>query len=148
MGMIDKAVALGSPFFIRWDLTEPHLPNIVPEFRGQSLIPLMSGERDNGRHDIFATFHGNQFGLYSQRMVRDRHWEYVWNLLAEDELYDLQADPGEVHNLATDPACRGELQRLRERLVSRMEDTHDSIRHDRRGSDTADLSSFRGGSDK
>jgi arylsulfatase A-like enzyme len=100
----------------------------VPDtFRGQSLIPLMKGAQGNGREDIFSTFHGNQFGLYSERMVRDRRWKYVWNLSAEDELYDLQLDPGEVHNLATDPAYGGELQRLRERTVAWLEDTDDPI---------------------
>ncbi|MGD2175490.1 MAG: sulfatase-like hydrolase/transferase, partial [Candidatus Brocadiaceae bacterium] len=31
-------------------------------FRGQSLLPMLSGEGDsNGRRDIFSTYHGNQF---------------------------------------------------------------------------------------
>ncbi len=100
----------------------------VPEtFRGQSLLPLMMGQRDNGRQDIFSTYHGNQFGLYSQRMVRDRRWKYIWNATAEDELYDLQSDPGEVNNLATDKAHKDALERLRHRLVEWMEETHDGL---------------------
>lgn len=98
----------------------------IPEtFRGKSLLPLMKGGADNGRQDIFSTYHGNQFGLYSQRMVRDRQWKYVWNATAEDELYDLQNDAGELRNLATDPACKDELARLRRRLVAWMEETRD-----------------------
>jgi arylsulfatase A-like enzyme len=96
-------------------------------FRGQGLLPLLAGESGNGRQDIFCTYHGNQFGLYSERMVRDRRCKYVWNASAEDELYDLGADPGEVHNLATDPAYAGELARLRRRLVTWMEDTRDPL---------------------
>jgi arylsulfatase A-like enzyme len=96
-------------------------------FRGRSLLPLMAGNQDNGRQDIFSTYHGNQFGLFSQRMVRDRRWKYVWNATAEDELYDLQSDPGELHNLATDPQCKAELARLRHRLVAWMEETHDKL---------------------
>ena len=65
--------------------------------------------------------------LYSQRMVRDRRWKYVWNLTAEDELYDLAADPAELRNLATDPASAGELARLRGRMVAWLEATHDRI---------------------
>ena len=60
----------------------------------------MHGQQDNGRQDIFSMYHGNQFGLYSQRMVRDRRWKYIWNATAEDELYDLETDPGELYNLA------------------------------------------------
>lgn len=100
----------------------------VPEtFRGLSLLPLMTGTGGNGRDDIFSAYHGNQFGLYSQRMVRDRRWKYVWNLTAEDELYDLAADPAELRNLATDAACAGELARLRGRMVAWLEATHDRI---------------------
>lgn len=100
----------------------------LPEtFRGQSLLPLMSGAATNGRLDIMSMYHGNQFGLYSQRMIRDRRWKYVWNATAEDELYDLEADPGELRNLATSAACSGELARLRCRLVAWMEEVHDPL---------------------
>lgn len=100
----------------------------IPEtFRGQSLLPLLRGAADNGRPDVFAMYHGNQFGLYSQRMVRDRRWKYVWNATAEDELYDLERDPGEVRNLAAMPAYRAELVRLRARLAAWMEETGDPL---------------------
>ena len=100
----------------------------IPEtFRGQSLLPLFEGAGDNGREDILSIYHGNQFGLYSERMVRDRRWKYIWNATAEDELYDLVEDPGEVINRATDPACVDELARLRRRLVVWMEETHDPL---------------------
>lgn len=72
-------------------------------------------------------YFGNQFGLYSQRMVRDRRWKYVWNATAEDELYDLQSDPGEIVNLAGDVKYASELKRLRGRLVDWMEKTNDRL---------------------
>lgn len=100
----------------------------IPEtFSGQSLVPLFRGDATNGRQDIFATYHGNQFGLYSQRMVRDRRWKYIWNATAEDELYDLESDPGELRNLATDARFSSELARLRKRLVEWMEQTNDRL---------------------
>lgn len=98
----------------------------IPEtFSGQSLLPVMKGEAAGNRQDIFSVYHGNQFGLYTQRMVRDREWKYVWNATAEDELYHLPSDPGEVHNLAFDPLYRAELTRLRHRLIDWMTDTQD-----------------------
>ncbi|MCX7669980.1 MAG: sulfatase-like hydrolase/transferase, partial [Anaerolineae bacterium] len=96
-------------------------------FVGQSLLPLARGDATGARPDIFCMYFGNQFGLYSQRMVRDRRWKYVWNLTAEDELYDLATDPGEVVNRATDPAAAAELGRLRQRLLAWLEETHDPL---------------------
>ena len=87
----------------------------------------MSGEQDNGRDDIFSMYHGYLFGMYSQRMVRDRRWKYVWNATAEDELYDLESDPGELHNLAADTDHQVEITRLRQRTVAWMEDTDDLL---------------------
>ncbi len=101
--------------------------DIPDTFQGTSLRPLLEGAETNGRSDIYSTYHGNQFGLYSQRMVRDHRWKYIWNATAEDELYDLQSDPGEVHNLATNPECAGELARLRRRLVAWMDETGDPL---------------------
>jgi arylsulfatase A-like enzyme len=79
------------------------------------------------RPDIYTTYHGNQFGLYSQRMVRDHRWKYIWNATAEDELYDLLTDPGEITNLAADPAYAVEGQRLRRRILAWMEETNDRL---------------------
>ena len=96
-------------------------------FQGQSLAALMAGGQGNGRRDIFSMYHGNQMGLYTQRMVRDRCWKYVWNATAEDELYDLTSDPGELTNRATDGDCAETLARLRGRMVAWMEEVEDPI---------------------
>ncbi len=98
-------------------------------FGGESLLPVLREQEPPGqqRADIFASYYGNQFGLYSQRMVRDQRWKYVWNATAEDELYDLTGDPGEITNLAAQSAYASELARLRLRLVYWMEQTQDPI---------------------
>jgi arylsulfatase A-like enzyme len=79
------------------------------------------------REAVFASYHGNQFGLYSQRMVRTRRWKYVWNATAEDELYDLAADPAELVNLAGEAVHAGELRGLRAQLVAWMAETKDLL---------------------
>jgi len=99
-------------------------------FRGQSLVPVMCGSGETGRQDILSVYHGNQFGLFTQRMVRDRRWKYVWNATAEDELYDLADDPHELTNRAGDPTCAAELARLRHRLIDWMQQTHDPLCND------------------
>ncbi|MBV9849522.1 MAG: sulfatase-like hydrolase/transferase, partial [Armatimonadetes bacterium] len=96
-------------------------------FVGQSLVPLLRGAGGEGRDCGFSMYHGGQFGLYSQRMVRDARWKYIWNTTAEDELYDLAQDPGEIVNLAASPDCRDNLRRLRRRLVDWMECRRDPL---------------------
>jgi arylsulfatase A-like enzyme len=77
------------------------------------------------RADIFSAYYGNQLGLFSQRMVRDRHWKYVWNATAEDELYDLDQDPAEIVNVAAHPSHRHNLQEMRSKLLAWMGQTKD-----------------------
>jgi arylsulfatase A-like enzyme len=79
------------------------------------------------RTDIFSSYYGNQFGLYSQRMVRDHRWKYVWNATAEDELYDLVNDPGEIINVAFKPQHQAALREMRAKLLRWMEETQDRV---------------------
>jgi arylsulfatase A-like enzyme len=95
-------------------------------FQGISLLPALRGRPlASERPDVFSMYYGNQFGFYSQRMVRNRRWKYVWNATAEDELYDLEADPGELRNRTGDPTCRETVRALRRRLVDWMQTTGD-----------------------
>ena len=96
-------------------------------FVGRSLFDIARGDQAETRADIFATYHGAQFGLYSQRMVRDRRWKYVWNATDRDELYDLRADPGELINRSGDPSCSAELARLRGRVLEWMRAVDDPL---------------------
>jgi len=102
--------------------------HVTPEtFAGSGLLRLLEDPAYHGRPDIFASYSGNQFGSYSQRMVRDREWKYVWNATARDELYDLRSDPGELHNRAADPACAMLLRDKRQRLVGWMDRVKDPL---------------------
>ncbi len=49
-------------------------------------------------------------------MIRSRDWKYVRRLYDTDELYDLQHDPDEVHNLIDAPS----LAEVRRELASAM----------------------------
>jgi arylsulfatase A-like enzyme len=100
---------------------------IPPTFEGISLLPMLSGQAGNGRSEIVSTYFGNQFGLYSQRMLRNHTHKYIWNLTAEDELYDLQHDAAELSNLAANPAYHGVLAELRLCLVAWMQETKDPL---------------------
>lgn len=95
-------------------------------FQGHDLIALANGGAPQ-RGQVFGTYHGAQFGAYSQRMVRTRTWKYIWNPTAEDELYHLAEDPGERRNRAADPACADMLRDLRGALAAWMAEIADPL---------------------
>jgi len=95
-------------------------------FQGHDLIALANGGQ-RPRERVFGSYHGAQFGAYSQRMVRTRAWKYIWNPTAEDELYHLAVDPGELHNRAADPACADILCTLRSELATWMAQGKDPL---------------------
>jgi arylsulfatase A-like enzyme len=95
--------------------------DLMADLQGRSLTPILAGqEEDVGRHVAFSSYNGAQFGLYSQRMVRTKHWKYIWNLVAEDELYDLENDPAETTNLIGDTEIADRLTDLRAQLYKEM----------------------------
>jgi arylsulfatase A-like enzyme len=63
-------------------------------------------------------------------MCRTREFKYVRRLYESDELYDLRADPQELHNRIDDPSLAGELARLKERLLTFYLETSDVVPHD------------------
>jgi len=50
------------------------------------------------RDCVIATYHGAQFGLYCQRMIRTKKYKFIWNPTDINELYDTESDPGELNN--------------------------------------------------
>lgn len=101
--------------------------SVPDKYMGVDLLPVAQGMCGTERQDIFAQYQGTQFGLYSQRMLRDRRWKYVWNLTAQDELYDLLSDPAELHNLAQQPEYGDQLMHMRGRMIPWMELIGDPI---------------------
>ena len=86
--------ALDLPYsIIRW-LNPP-----APEVEHGRPLPLTESDDASARETITSTGNGQQFGLYSTRMIRDDEYKYVWNLTDVDELYCLADDPGEKVNL-------------------------------------------------
>jgi arylsulfatase A-like enzyme len=63
-------------------------------------------------------------------MCRTKEFKYVRRLYESDELYDLRADPGELHNRIDDPALAEVLAGLKERLLTFYLETGDVVPHD------------------
>lgn len=125
-----------------------------PWLRGVSLLPLVHGEVEEVRDEVFAevSFHA---AYEPQRAVRTARWKYIrrfdapprpgtncdggpskdlwlrhgWSsrLYAPEQLYDLVFDPHEGHNLIDDPAAGAPLAELRRRLDRWMQATDDPL---------------------
>ncbi|MFC6906147.1 sulfatase-like hydrolase/transferase [Halalkalicoccus tibetensis] len=100
----------------------------IPDVDGRSIRPLLDGGVPaDWREAHFAQYHGDEFGLYSQRMLRTKRYKYVHNGPDRNELYDLESDPHELTNLIEHPDyedARGDLER---RLLERMRETDDPL---------------------
>ncbi|MFQ6131769.1 MAG: sulfatase-like hydrolase/transferase [Armatimonadota bacterium] len=95
---------------------------------GRSLVPVLSGEAPADWPDMaYAEFHGMQFGLYTQRMVRTERYKLVYNGSDVDELYDLERDPHELHNRIDDPDYRQVREEHWERFMACIAGTDDHL---------------------
>jgi choline-sulfatase len=77
---------------------------------GRSLVPVMTGVEDG--QDRYALSENYRDG-YAGRMIRTPRWKYFFYTDGEEYLYDLQADPGEVHNRVKDPQFRSLVDELK-----------------------------------
>ena len=92
------------------------------ETDGYSLLPQIENAGETGLRDhAMTTLNGQQFGLYTQRMLRTEKWKYIWNLTDVDELYDMENDPWEMKNLAREPEMTALLAELRKKLYGLLE---------------------------
>ena len=99
------------------------------EMQGRSLLPLLRGERAGWPEEVFVQISESQVG----RAVRTRRWKYGVDApgrsgrddsgsdrYVEQYLYDLEADPYELRNLAGLRSHEAVAAAMRERLIRRM----------------------------
>ena len=71
---------------------------------GYSLAPLLFGEKDNNRPDFVTSQYHSTFSTTGSFMVRQGQWKLVLfggnQTLFPPQLFNLEADSHEVHNLA------------------------------------------------
>lgn len=104
------------------DLADVPVPGGVD---GVSLRRVLEGRAPRVRDALFAEYYGKQSWRVPIRMVRTARWKYVRYLGYGEELYDLDADPGELRNLATDLRSASERTRLARELDEWMRLTSD-----------------------
>ena len=118
-GQSDAMVYLYDLFPTICDMAGTEIPAMV---EGRSLLPVIAGKQARVREWLFGAYKD------CQRMVRDDRWkliEYNAGGVRNTQLFDLQSDPDEVHNLATDPRYAEQLGRLRSLLVKAQKEFGD-----------------------
>jgi N-acetylglucosamine-6-sulfatase len=86
----------------------------TPGADGMSFLPLLSDPNYPWRSD-FLVEHMNLLRVPSLCGVRSEQFMYVHYATGEEELYDLQGDPYELHNVLGEPRFADVLRRLRTR---------------------------------
>jgi N-sulfoglucosamine sulfohydrolase len=138
-------------------------------FFGDSLRPLLEGDDENWRDEIYAshTFH-EITNYYPMRVIRTGKFKFIWNIawkldysfgsdlwkcsawqreIKENtgrfgmrktrdyihrprfELYDIENDPYEINNLATDEKYKGQLSVFIDKMKHFQEETSDPWLH-------------------
>ena len=85
-----------------------------------SLVRLLKGETTLHRDIVFADHAGQPF------ICRNGRYKFVLNCARRDldELYDLQADPGELRNLAYVPEHKALADKMTQRILAWLRETN------------------------
>jgi choline-sulfatase len=114
---VDTPVSLVDLFPTFLDIAQCPWPEILP-LDGHSLLPLVRGEPEAfGGGAVFCEFEGEGWN-HPRCFLREGRYKYVLNHTASDELYDLEADPDELHNLVGDAAQAARARQLRARILA------------------------------
>ena len=121
---------LFTEFTLHWP--ETYYPGRAVRDRRFKLVHNLLPDRKNPVYDIYLvqqrpeTFTPNELTNVPKHIQQAYH---IFRHPPEFELYDLQKDPWEFHNLAEDPDYAEPLRRLKKRLAKWQEETDDPLRH-------------------
>jgi arylsulfatase A-like enzyme len=93
---------------------------------GKSLLPMMRGEAEGVREWV----HGEHLyaGDVSVQYLTDGREKYIWfSGDGHEQLFDLIADPHELHDLARDQACAENVGIWRNRMVRELKDREEGF---------------------
>lgn len=92
---------------------------------GRSLLPAVRDQKPVGHEAVFAEWHQSGKVVTPIRMVRSGRWKYTEYLKIGSELYDLEADPHELRNLAGQAEYAAIEREMRARLEGHVRGTGD-----------------------
>jgi arylsulfatase A-like enzyme len=106
--------------------TAPDEADLVIEWNGPFRVQNLEQLRARGHLDGISVDDPRLTRVTSRTMRRGR-WKLTLHASGEHELYDLQADPGEMHNAFWDPGVEDVIGSLTERLRRWQRETGDSV---------------------
>lgn len=95
----------------------------VPDtVEGKSLVSVIQGKAKSVYPEVFGYFRD------VQRMIRGERWKLIWYpKIGRYQLFDLQADPGELHDLSARPELEPVRVELRGKLEAWQKQVHDPL---------------------
>jgi arylsulfatase len=98
-----------------------------PALVGASLTPLLTGAAEAVHDAVLVENDEDYIGSNLRTVVTDRYKLTCYSGREYGELFDLERDPGELHNLWDDPASAGVKRELQVRLLDVLMETESPL---------------------
>ncbi|MDR6553896.1 sulfatase-like hydrolase/transferase [Paenibacillus qinlingensis] len=100
---------------------------VLNKCAGRSLLPFLSNTQpDDWRDSQYAQCNGVEV-YYTSRMVRTNDYKFVYHATDINELYDLNVDPHELHNVIDQPNMQDVVKQMYGKMWKHAYESEDTI---------------------